>query len=412
MHILFVVGKFPELTFIFRTITAIAAHGHRVTVAARKPGNWQHVEDQLPLPETLKVVYLLPDSDLRDTRALFKLSTGLLRHTMRSPLAAWRLWRQCGREPELRTDRLRKYIRYVPFSGIKADVIQFDFLMTEMIYPYLTTLLDAPTVISCRGSDIHTLEHKALGKANDRIESVLRATIVHCVSDEMATEVHRLTDRTEYVYVNRSAINFREIRDQLPNVADHVPLIIMVGRLTWIKGVDYLLAAFARLKAENVLFKAKIIGDGELYSFMRFSIEDLGLQDCVELCGRVSPSQVLNELQQADVFVLSSHEEGISNAALEAMSVGLPIVTTNAGGMAEAVTDGVEGFVVPVRDIPALADRMKRLLQDSALRLRMGQAARARIEADFTLERQVRVFDEIYAAARSRFQIASSHAAK
>ena len=59
---------------------------------------------------------------------------------------------------------------------------------------------------------------------------------------------------------------------------------------------------------------------------------------------------MLQLLRSADYLVLSSHAEGISNAALEAMALGLPVVTTKAGGMAEAVSDGVEGYVVPVRD--------------------------------------------------------------
>lgn len=176
-------------------------------------------------------------------------------------------------------------------------------------------------------------------------------------------------------------------------------MIVAVGRLVWKKGFDYLLAALARLKREGIAVKAQIIGDGDLYPRLRFSIEDLSLEPEVELVGPLTSRQVLERMREADLFVLSSHEEGISNAALEAMACGLPVVTTDAGGMAEAVYDGVEGFVVPVRDIGALADRIRALAANPALRERMGRAARARVEREFSLTSQAERFEAIYRAA-------------
>jgi glycosyltransferase involved in cell wall biosynthesis len=78
------------------------------------------------------------------------------------------------------------------------------------------------------------------------------------------------------------------------------------------------------------------------------------------------------------------------------MAVGLPIVTTDAGGMSEAVRDGIEGYVVPVRDIPAFTQRLGALLQNPAQRQAMGEAARARVAAEFTIERQLQVFEQLY----------------
>jgi glycosyltransferase involved in cell wall biosynthesis len=101
-------------------------------------------------------------------------------------------------------------------------------------------------------------------------------------------------------------------------------------------------------------------------------------------------------LQRADVFVLASLSEGISNAVLEAMACGLPIVTTDCGGMREAITDGVEGFVVPVRDSESMANALEKLIADKVLRAEMGCRARERILGGFTLERQVEQFLAMY----------------
>jgi glycosyltransferase involved in cell wall biosynthesis len=84
--------------------------------------------------------------------------------------------------------------------------------------------------------------------------------------------------------------------------------------------------------------------------------------------------------------------EGLSNAALEAMACGLPVVTTDCGGMPEAITDGVEGFVVPLRDPHAMAKALSALASDVELRRRMGKAGRDRVLKQFTLGRQIEEF--------------------
>jgi glycosyltransferase involved in cell wall biosynthesis len=105
---------------------------------------------------------------------------------------------------------------------------------------------------------------------------------------------------------------------------------------------------------------------------------------------------VRDQLRAADLFVLSSLSEGIANAALEAMSCGLPVVTSDCGGMREAVTDGVEGYVVPLRDPQAMAAALHKLANDSLLRSRMGATGRNRVIADFNLDDQIYAFHALF----------------
>ena len=95
---------------------------------------------------------------------------------------------------------------------------------------------------------------------------------------------------------------------------------------------------------------------------------------------------------------MSSHEEGFSNAVLEGMSAGLPMVVTRVGGNPEAVIDAETGFVVEPHDPEGLAEALIRLIADPALRRHLGEAARNRVETHFGLERCVAEYERVYAS--------------
>lgn len=402
MRIILVVGTFPQLSelFILRKAIALAERGHQVTVAARQHGNWASVYDYLPLPVGLSVLRLLPDWGWSTPRRVLDLIAGVTLHLFRAPVRAIELAQTCHRYPATKAAPWRHFIRHLPFINCQAEMVHFEFLGLGAMYPLVPQLLDIPMVVSCRGTEVHLMEQHKPEQAAAFLDCLKRADAIHCVSDNMASKVAEVSgrenSRTSGIWVNRPALAAEKILPKDNWAANNPPLILAVGRLVWIKGYDYLLAALSRLKQAGIAFRAQIIGDGPLYAPLRHSIEDLNLQPEVELLGSLPSAEVLQRLRSADLFVLSSHAEGISNAALEAMAMGLPVVTTRAGGMAEAVRDGVDGYVVPVRDIPALADRLKILLSDAGQRERMGRSARSRAEADFSLARQAEVFEQMY----------------
>jgi len=148
-----------------------------------------------------------------------------------------------------------------------------------------------------------------------------------------------------------------------------------------------------------------LVGDGPSRDELAFYVDNLGIQKNVEFYGRASTGEIKKLLGQASVFFLSSISEGVSNAVLEAMAMEVPVVTTDAGGMVEAINNGVEGFVVPRYDPTLLAARVKQLLSDESLRQRIGRNARRRVLHDFTIERQVEIFlNEYSSLANSKKQ--------
>jgi len=121
-----------------------------------------------------------------------------------------------------------------------------------------------------------------------------------------------------------------------------------------------------------------------------------GLGAEVELLGARAPNEIDGQLEWADVFVHGAVSEGFCNAVIEAQSMELPVVCTDADGLRENVADGTTGFVVPRRDPEALAAKLEVLARDPALRQRMGKAGRKRVLENFQLSDQLDRLEDFY----------------
>ena len=160
-------------------------------------------------------------------------------------------------------------------------------------------------------------------------------------------------------------------------------LVGTVARLDPVKRLDVLLQALTSLSDVS----AVVVGDGPERVRLGEVSDRLKLTERVFFVGH--QEDVWPWLAALDVFVLCSDWEGMSNALLEGMAAGLPVVATAVGGTTDVVVDGVTGLLVPPRDPPALAEAVVRLLRDPDLRHRMGEAGRHRVEEHFSLERMV-----------------------
>ena len=137
-----------------------------------------------------------------------------------------------------------------------------------------------------------------------------------------------------------------------------------------------------------------LIGDGALLEASRDQAEQLGIRDRVRWTGALD--DVSEHLRNADIFTLPSRWESLPLSIIEAMAAGLPVVATDVGGVAELVTDGHTGVLVPPRDVDALAASLDRLLADRQLRADMGRAGRDRYERLFTEDRMLELTLALY----------------
>ncbi len=186
----------------------------------------------------------------------------------------------------------------------------------------------------------------------------------------------------------RAAVR-RELR--LP---EEVRVVGLVARLDhWGKGHRELFTALAGL-TDRYLLKALIIGGGRREAELRQLAAELGLGPRVNFLGQ--RRDIPDLLAALDILVLPSYGEGVSLALLEGMAAGLPVIATAVGGLPEVVTDGVNGLLIPPRDPEALARALARLLADPDFARRLGEQARAEVEAHYSLERLGREINEIY----------------
>jgi glycosyltransferase involved in cell wall biosynthesis len=228
------------------------------------------------------------------------------------------------------------------------------------------------------------LAHRGLVSAAYRwVERALRplTTVTVCVSenerraglaaracDELSTIVIRNGVSTKTLDVAKSqSVGLR---------------LVMVGRLQAPKDPITLVRALALVPRRD--FEAVLVGDGPERAAVEDEIRQLGVGPVVRLLGE--RTDVAELLATADVFVLSTHSEGLPLSVLEAMAAGLPVVAANVGGIPELVADGVSGLLVPPDDPDALAEAIERLLESPSLAQQLGHAGRRRVVENFDVE--------------------------
>jgi glycosyltransferase involved in cell wall biosynthesis len=172
------------------------------------------------------------------------------------------------------------------------------------------------------------------------------------------------------------------------------PTLIWVGRMDAVKGLDTLIAAFARVRVGRPA-RLLLVGDGPVREAVEADVARRGLAACVQLLGRRDDVPAL--LSGADLFVFPSRTEGFPNALLEALAAGVPVVATDVPGCRDLVTDGDTGRLVPVDDPTALARMIERALDDQGTTARMAARARALVHTEYSLARCHARYHALYA---------------
>jgi glycosyltransferase involved in cell wall biosynthesis len=161
------------------------------------------------------------------------------------------------------------------------------------------------------------------------------------------------------------------------------PMLMFVGRMITQKGIPYLIGAMPLVLKQHPEAKLFLVGRGSLLEGLKSKVAAMHLEKSVIFSGYMSEEMLKEAYGTCDLFVLPSVWEVLPIAVLEAMSSGKPVVCTDAGGDREMVRDGINGFVVPMRDPAALAEKINLVLADAEMRARMGAMSRRIAEEEF-----------------------------
>lgn len=295
---------------------------------------------------------------------------------------------------------------YIQLLRTRCDVLHFEWLTVASRCLPLMRIWDGPVVVSYRGSELSVGEPVSTRVQPLSVHGVFaRADAIHVVSEATRDEALAYGLDPSKASLIRAGVDAQLFCPPAARPSDGTRFsVVSVGWLRWLKGYEYTLLAISELAREGVPVTLDILGAdppadmGEPGQQQRIlhTAHDLDLDGHVRLHGNVSPTEVCAHLQRADVLLHASVTEGLPNVVVEAMACGLPVVATDVGGTREAIRDGVDGFLIAPRDPETAAARLRTLWHDPELRATMGCAGRARVKAEFTIERQTEEWLKLY----------------
>jgi glycosyltransferase involved in cell wall biosynthesis len=174
------------------------------------------------------------------------------------------------------------------------------------------------------------------------------------------------------------------------------PYVLTVAKLYERKGLDVLLKAIKTLGQSVAGYRFLIAGDGPEESRLKSLAHDLGIHGAVIFLGEVQNQDIAALFQHCEFFVLPSRSEPFGIVLLEAMTFGKAIVATRVGGIPEFISDGVTGLLVPANDSDALADRIKQVIQQPDLRIRLEKGGLASVENSYDYRTVIERYESLF----------------
>lgn len=192
--------------------------------------------------------------------------------------------------------------------------------------------------------------------------------IIHCsphlitaISNFLAERAKRLGVLEKNIIVTPNGVDLKEVPQQVEAIANRV---ICVARLSWEKGIDYLLKAWPEVLAKTNQAKLVLVGEGDKRAEIEELIRKLNIADSVELKGNLPHNQVLLEIKKSEVFICPSLAEGLGIVFIEAQACGVAAIGTRVGGIPDIITSGQTGLLIEPKNSSAIAKALIQLLTD------------------------------------------------
>lgn len=395
MKIAYFTNTYPRATdtFIRLEVLGLRERGLEVnTYSVRKSGDDHNVDNEV-ISEKQNTSFILPFNILELLFALFLFTFTKPKNLLHSLKAT------------IKTAR----------PGIKGKLLQFAYFLEalvlakrlkedniEHLHNHLgdnsgtvtliaSTIIDIPYSISIHGP--HIFFDGFNWALNEKTKhSKFISCIGHfCKSQMMLYTESEYWDKFEII---RCGVDLKKY--QFRSNSSTPSKILFVGRLSNEKGLNVLLDSLAILKSENLDFMLTILGDGPSREKLEQQTKELKLNDYVIFKGFVDQSTIREDLNNSDLFILPSFAEGIPVSLMEAMAIGVPVITTYVGGISELVIDNKTGLLCYPSDPSGLADSIRKYLNDQERIESIVKHARQHIETEFDIDNQIDKLAELF----------------
>lgn len=278
---------------------------------------------------------------------------------------------------------------------VHIHTASFPSFYRKMIYLLLALAFRRKTILHIHGGgfcEFYAAHPKLLRMLISRILSAVDIIIV--LSESWLNYLQTITKNSS-IRILHNPIDTSEFASRTRKGNKQTKNVIYMAGLEPEKGICDLLEAVPQVLKAEPTARFVLCGDGDINK-LKSICKDKGILDHVEFCGWVSGHNKIAKLIEADVFVLPSHCEGLPVSIIEAMSAGLPVVSTCVGGIPDIVEHGVNGFLVQVGDTESLADRLIELLATGLLRERMSELNVKKAKDSFDVSVVVNKLCDIY----------------
>lgn len=254
-----------------------------------------------------------------------------------------------------------------------ADVLHANWIYVGLVAWVVKMIRGIPFVVTLRGSDVQMSQKGRFSICLSRfiLHRAAAVTTVSLALKHWVIEQGVPEDRVTFIR------NGTDLSSDICIVKDPgICRLLFVGNLTPIKGVILLIKALSSVLKKETRFSLTVIGEGAEKINLEQEVKKYALNDTVKFIGTVSPDRVAGWMSESDCLVLPSLWEGTPNVILEAMACGLPVVASDLPGIRELVTPDLNGLLFQPQDVDALSRHLLKIIQDLALRRRMGQSGR------------------------------------
>lgn len=406
MKIAFFVARFPVLSepFILNQIVGAIERGHEVDIYSLDgtPSNLSKVHPLVEQYQLLERTFYAPTRPDHELWRWLK-GLGLLAlNFYKNPLVCMQLFNTSRYISQAKS--LKLLYRAMPFLSKKSyDIIhcQFSTLGVFGVWFRQLGLIEGKLISTFRGADIS----KFLPKWGERVYQEVfqetdfflanceffknKAVALGCVPDKICVHGSGI-DCSKFAYKPRFFPSDGKVK------------IATTGRLVTKKGIEYAIAAVASVAQTHPNIEFYIIGDGELKVELEQLITGLNAERVIKLLGWKQQKEIVEILDTCHIFIAPSvtaadgNQDAPVNTLKEAMAMGLPVISTLHGGIPELVEDGVSGFLVPERDVEAIAQKLSYLIEHPETWQQMGSSGRAQVEAKYDMNKLNDELIEIY----------------